>query len=120
MPYTADEREGNWSLNAWRVGVALDLLHVPGAIAVLALGWLWMPERLHLTVCTTILALQAVCLGCPLMVLTGWLRRQRYPRYAVTGSLTEHVYRTYGRTWGLLLCAGLLAVLVIGVRLAQG
>lgn len=89
----------------WNLGVALDILHAPLAIIVLVLGSLWMPSPFYLVVAGSIIALQVLCLGCPLNVVTCWLRRRYKPDYNYWGSLTFWLYHRYGRKVGILILA---------------
>ena len=63
----------------WKAGVALDVLHIPLALVVMVFGKLWMPTTLHAVVMTGIISLQVLCLGCPLNVVTCWLRTAERP-----------------------------------------
>ena len=87
------------------IGKALDLAHGPLAFAVLIFGKLWMPATLHAVVVGTIIPLQVLCLGCPLNVLTCYLRRQEDPHYNYWGSVTFWLYHRYGRWIGIPMFA---------------
>lgn len=79
------------------MGKGLDIIHIPFAIGYMLLGQLWVPKPFWAVTMALILALQVVCLGCPLMVVSGWLRRFEDPNYNVTGSAVAWAYRKYGR-----------------------
>lgn len=85
----------------YRLGVALDILHLPLAIAILLLGRLWLPKPFNILVPNLILVLQVICLGCPLNVVTCWLRRRYNPSYNYWGSVTFWLYHRYGRWVGV-------------------
>ena len=61
----------------WYTVVALDILHIPLALVFRVFGKLWMPDQVHNIMMAGILALQVICLGCPLNVLTCWLRKKK-------------------------------------------
>lgn len=85
-----------WRHWAWWTGVIIDWLHIPGAIGVLLLGPLWLPLWLQPLIVSVVLSLQIVCLGCPLMVLSGYLRRLYKPDYDRRNSITAWLYRKLG------------------------
>jgi hypothetical protein len=87
----------------------LDIVHIPLAIAVCIFGKSWLPKPLWIGILIGTVALQIICLGCPITVFTCWLRRKYDPDYKVTGSITMWLYRRYGRLVGLPI----LVVLII-------
>jgi hypothetical protein len=98
----------------WTAGRALDTAHMPLAIAVLLLGRFWMPLWLWVGTVAVITTLQVAVLGCPLMVLTHWLKHwydPKQPSYGA-GSLTYMLYRRYGRCVGVLI---FIALLTLGI-----
>ena len=99
---------------AWRLGRALDIIHIPGAILLLPLGHFWLPDGLHNIIVGTVIALQVICLGCPLMVVSAWLRKRHCPDWTFPGGITSWVYRRFGRLAGATLTI-VLAVVVLGV-----
>ncbi len=93
---------------AWNVGVFLDFIHIPAAIGVLALGDLWLPRELWVTIAGVTIILQVACLGCPLNIVTSWLRRFYDPSYEAYGSFTHYIYNRFGRKVGLAVFGVLL------------
>ncbi len=99
----------------WKLGVLLDFLHLPLAIAFLTpLAKLWLPEVLCLFITALTVTLQAFFLGCPLNVLTCWLRRKKDPEYVLWVSITVWLYKKYGRWISVpIFCFWLLLALLI-------
>ena len=94
----------------------LDAIHMPLATALLTFGFLWLPKALWAVIVVSTVFLQAVFRGCPLVVLTCWLRRQYDPTYRITDSLTVYLYRRHGR-W---VAVPILIVLVaLGITISH-
>jgi hypothetical protein len=105
---------------AWDLGVFLDWVHIPGAILLLPFGSLWMPSRIHVHFTAAIASLQTLFLGCPLVVLSTWLRQQYDPYYYRPSSLTFVLYHHFGRSFGVVALAFLLALASIVNRAVRG
>jgi hypothetical protein len=91
----------------WVIGITLDWLHIPLAIIFLLLGKLWLPNTFHWIMLSVVISLQVLCLGCPLNVLTYWLRRQHDLDYNYKGSFTYYIYGRYGRMISIPVFCGL-------------
>ena len=99
---------------AWKVGVFLDIIHLPLAgmwiLSVIVGMFVGLQEEVFL-VGVVINASQVAVMGCPLMVISNWLRRQYKPEYDVPGGFTFKLYKKYGRKvvvpilffWGLII-----------------
>ena len=81
-----------------------------------AIAW-WGP--VYITILTIVVVLQVALLGCPCMLLSGWLRRQHDPDHEPRWSVTVWLYRRYGAWVGigvfvffLLAALGVRALLV--------
>jgi hypothetical protein len=81
--------------------IIIDILHLPLAIAVLLFGHLWMSPAIHASTVIVIVFLQVMCLGCPLTVLSGWLRRKGGQNFAFRGGLTFRLYDRFGPIIGI-------------------
>jgi hypothetical protein len=86
----------------WRLAWFIDLLHIPIAGCMFT-GAAWMPVKVYAIFMGITLALQATVLGCPLMVLTRWLRRRVDPTFIRLDGFVARTYRHHGRVWGLLM-----------------
>lgn len=74
----------------------VDILHMPlviGLVVMGALAW-WGP--VFVTILTIVVVLQVALLGCPCMLLSGWLRRKHDPAYEPRWSVTVWFYQRYG------------------------
>jgi hypothetical protein len=91
----------------------LDVIHIPLAIGVMGFGILWLPKAVYTVIVFSTVCLQAVLLGCPLAVLSNWLRRQYDPTYRKTGSLTVYLYRRHGRWVAVPILILLFALAII-------
>jgi hypothetical protein len=82
----------------WCLGIGLDIIHIPFAIGYMLLGRYWVPIWFWLPTMVAIAIGQVLCLGCPLMVVSSWLKQQRYPdHYYPRISGTAWVYGRFGR-----------------------
>ncbi len=97
----------------WNIGLVLDILHIPLAIAVLMFGPLWLPGIVHLVIASVVVVLQVALLGCPLMVLTTWLRQKHDPEYRLYGSLTHWLYNRFGPAIGIPIFLSFFSAAVI-------
>jgi hypothetical protein len=97
----------------------VDILHMPlviGLVVMGALAW-WGP--VFITILTIVVVIQIALLGCPCMLLSGWLRRKHLPDYEPRWSVTVWLYQRYGVWVGvgvfvffLLAALGVRALLV--------
>lgn len=98
----------------WYAGMVLDLIHMPLVIALVLLGATRWNGPVYVGVITVVVILQVATLGCPVMALTGWMKRRHDPSYRGEWSFTFWLYHRYGRLVGIAVFAFflLLAVLV--------
>lgn len=98
----------------WYAGMILDLVHMPLVIGMVLLGATWWNGPIYVGVVTAVVVLQVATLGCPVMALTGWLKRKHDPDYEAHWSFTYWLYQRYGPAVGIGVFAFflLLAVLV--------
>ncbi|MFZ8998677.1 MAG: hypothetical protein ACO3D0_09930, partial [Ilumatobacteraceae bacterium] len=66
-------------------------------------------------VLTTVIVVQVGLLGCPCMLLSGWLRRKHDPSYVTRWSLTAWLYQRYGARAGIAVFV-FFALAALGVR----
>lgn len=110
----ADERSDTkiW----WNVANAIDVIHFPIVIALVVLGAIYFSGPAFFFLLTLMVVLQVAVLGCPVMWLTGQLRKVHDPDYEVKWSFTAWLYERYGRWVGVgvfLALAGLTLLLRI-------
>lgn len=88
----------NWRKACWRLGRMLHGIHMPFAIGVMVLGPLWLPLWLYLPMMIAIVGLQALTLGCPLMLVASWLMARYEPQPPASfGSFVYVMYQRLGR-----------------------
>lgn len=85
----------------WHVANVIDLIHFPIVIALVVLGAMYFSGPVFVFLLTLMVTLQVAVLGCPVMWLTGQLRKVHDPDYEVTWSFTAWLYQTYGRWFGV-------------------
>ena len=90
--------------------MVLDLVHMPLVIAMVLLGATIWHGTTYVTVVTVLVIIQAAMLGCPVMALTGWMKRRYDPSYSGEWSFTAWIYRRYGRLTGVAVFAFFLAL----------
>jgi hypothetical protein len=102
------------SIGWWYAGMVLDLIHMPLVIALVLLGATWWNGPVYVAIITVVVILQVATLGCPVMALTGWMKRKHDPTYQGEWSFTFWLYHRYGRLVGIAVFAFflLLAILV--------
>jgi hypothetical protein len=61
-------------------------------------------------VVTAVVILQVATLGCPVMALTGWMKRRYDPAYRQEWSFTAWLYHRYGRGVGIAVFVFFLAL----------
>jgi hypothetical protein len=79
----------------------VDILHMPlviGLVVMGALAW-WGP--VFITILTIVVVIQVALLGCPCMLLSGWLRRKHDPEYETRWSVTVWLYQRHGAWMGI-------------------
>jgi hypothetical protein len=85
----------------WNLALAIDIIHMPLVIALVILGMTWFSGTVFFTIVTVLVILQIAMLSCPVMALTGWLKRKHDPTYENRWSVTYWLYERYGRVVGI-------------------
>ena len=64
------------SIAWWYAGMVLDLVHMPLVIGMVLFGaTIWRGDT-YLWVVSIVVIVQIATLGCPVMALTGWMKRR--------------------------------------------
>ncbi len=102
------------SIRWWYAAAVIDLVHMPLVIAVVLLGASKWNGPVYVSIVSIGVILQVATLGCPVMALTGWMRRKHDPSYKADWSFTFWLYHRYGRATGIgvFLCFLGVATLV--------
>jgi hypothetical protein len=88
----------NWRKACWWLGRMLHSIHMPFAIGAMILGPLWLPLWLYGPMMIVIVGLQALTLGCPLMLVASWLMARYEPQPPANfGSFVYVLYQRLGR-----------------------
>jgi hypothetical protein len=74
----------------------VDILHMPLVIGLVVMGATAWQGPVFYTVLTVVIVVQVGLLGCPCMLLSGWLRRKHDPNYVTRWSVTAWLYQKYG------------------------
>jgi hypothetical protein len=93
--------------------MVLDLVHMPLVIALVLLGATWWSGPVYVAVVTVVVVLQVATLGCPVMALTGWMKRKHDPTYQQEWSFTFWLYHHYGRWVGIAVFLFFLAAAIV-------
>jgi uncharacterized membrane protein YhaH (DUF805 family) len=111
-PVTTPGKRG--TIAYWYAGMILDLVHMPLVIGMVIFGATIWHGATYIYVVTAVVVLQVALLGCPVMWLTGWLKRKHDPAYQGQWSVTVWIYQRYGRLVGVAVFVFflLLALLV--------
>jgi hypothetical protein len=99
--------QGTWSYSRrweWRLAWFVDLIHWPIAVLMVT-GAFWMPPTLYSVFMGVTWFLQGVVLGCPVVVVSGWLRRRVDPAFSQGDGLVTWIYRRWGRARALPMLA---------------
>lgn len=89
------------SIGWWYAGMILDLVHMPLVIGMVLFGaTIWQGET-YLWVVSIVVIFQVATLGCPVMAMTGWMKRRHDPSHQQEWSFTHWLYRTYGPLVGI-------------------
>lgn len=97
----------------WYAGLVLDVLHMPLVLAMVLLGAAVWSGPVYAAVVTAVVVVQVALLGCPVMLLTGWMKRKYDPAYEGHWSLTFWLYRTYGRWVGVAVFVFFMALALL-------
>jgi hypothetical protein len=89
------------SIGWWYAGMILDIVHMPLVIGMVLFGaTIWRGDT-YLWVVSVVVIVQVATLGCPVMALTGWMKRRHDPNHVQEWSFTHWLYRTYGPLVGV-------------------
>lgn len=99
----------------WHLAAVIDLIHMPIVIALVLIGATWFSGPTFVFLLTLMVVLQVAVLGCPVMWLTGQLRRIHKPDYDAQWSFTAWLYHRYGRAVGIAVFCG-IAALTLALR----
>jgi len=105
--------EGPNTIIWWHIANVVDLIHFPIVIALVVLGAVYFSGPVFVFLLTLMVTLQVATLGCPVMWLTGHLRRVHDPDYQVKWSFTAWLYQTYGRWFGVAVFIFFAALTVL-------
>ena len=83
------------------IAALVDILHMPLVIGLIVLGATAWRGPVFYAVVTAVVVIQVGLLGCPCMLLSGWLRRKHDPGYVTRWSITAWLYQKYGRLAGV-------------------
>ncbi len=79
----------------------VDIVHMPLVIGLVVLGATAWRGPVFVAVLTAVIIVQVALLGCPCMLLSGWLRRRHDPGYVTRWSVTAWLYQRYGPAVGV-------------------
>ncbi len=100
----------------WHLATAIDVVHMPIVIALVVLGAIYFSGPVFVFLLTLMVVLQVAVLGCPVMWLTGQLRKIHDPDYEVQWSFTAWLYQRYGRWVGIGVFVS-LATLTLALKI---
>lgn len=99
---------------AWKyAGMVIDLVHMPLVLGMVTLGASVWSGPVYAGVITAVVVLQVALLGCPVMYLTGWMKRRHDPDHQIQWSFTAWLYQKYGRAVGVAVFAFFMALAVL-------
>jgi hypothetical protein len=105
---TVPQRRG--SIGWWYAGMILDLVHMPLVIGMVLFGaTIWRGDT-YVWVVSIVVIVQVATLGCPVMALTGWMKRRYDPSFRQPWSFTAWLYRRYGPAVGIAVFVFFLAL----------
>lgn len=93
----------------------VDIVHMPLVIGLVVMGATAWRGPVFYTVLTVVIVVQVGLLGCPCMLLSGWLRRKHDPDYVTRWSLTAWLYQKYG-WWAGVGVFVVFSLAALGVR----
>jgi hypothetical protein len=96
----------------WHLAAVIDIIHMPIVLALVVVGATWFSGPTFVFLLTLMVVLQVAVLGCPVMWLTGQLRRIHKPDYEAQWSFTAWLYQRYGRAVGIGVFITLAAITV--------
>lgn len=113
---SAGRADGPNTIVWWHLANVIDIVHFPIVIALVVLGAVYFSGPVFVFLLTLMVVLQVAVLGCPVMWLTGQLRKVHDPEYEVQWSFTAWLYQRYGRWVGIGVFVS-LAALTLAIRL---
>lgn len=93
----------------------VDIVHMPLVIGLIVMGATAWSGPVFYAVVTAVVVIQVGLLGCPCMLLSGWLRRKHDPDYVTRWSITAWLYERYGPLAGVGVFV-FFALAALGVR----
>ena len=100
----------------WHLAAVIDVIHMPIVLALVLVGATWFSGPTFVFLQTWMVVLQVAVMGCPVMWLTGQLRKIHKPDYEAQWSFTAWLYHRYGRWVGIgVFCA--IAALTLALRI---
>lgn len=111
----AAPQHGRNTIVWWHVAAVIDVIHMPIVIALVLVGATWFSGPTFVFLLTLMVVLQVAVLGCPVMWLTGQLRKIHDPDYEAKWSVTAWLYHHYGRAVGIGVFVG-IAALTLALR----
>jgi hypothetical protein len=97
----------------WYGGLIIDLVHMPIVLVLVALGASWWSGPVYVGVISAVVIVQVALLGCPVLAMTGWMKRKYDPEYQGGWSFTVWLYHRYGRWAGIAVFLFFLAAAVV-------
>lgn len=85
----------------WWLGHVIDLVHMPIVIVLVLWGAARFSGELYVSIVVVTVILQIGLMGCPVMALTGRLKRLHDPSYINHWSFTVWLYRKHGPIAGV-------------------
>lgn len=96
----------------WHLAAVIDIIHMPIVLGLIVVGATWFSGPVFVFLLTLMVVLQVAVLGCPVMWLTGQLRRIHKPDYNAQWSFTAWLYQRYGRAVGIGVFVTIAAITV--------
>jgi hypothetical protein len=101
VPESSAETDDRSTVVWWHLAAVIDIIHMPIVLALILVGATWFSGPVFVFLLTLMVVLQVAVLGCPVMWLTGQLRRIHQPDYNAQWSFTAWLYQRYGRAVGI-------------------
>jgi hypothetical protein len=115
VPVQAHKAGASNTARWWYAGMLIDIVHMPLVIAMVLLGATMWSGTVYATVVTVVVITQIAVMGCPVMALTGWLKRKHDPEFETQWSFTYWLYQRHGPVVGVAVFLFFLAV-ALGLR----
>jgi hypothetical protein len=108
----AADSDGRNTVVWWHLAAVIDIIHMPIVLGLIVVGATWFSGPVFVFLLTLMVVLQVAVLGCPVMWLTGQLRRIHQPDYNAQWSFTAWLYQRYGRAVGIGVFITIAAITV--------